>query len=559
MPNPPLYPRANIIMKFPLTLLSCLLYLSLFSQNTERIEAILKIPRTSIERSELPQSNTITYLPTTYAGSTFDISSKLAMLNEATIIKVYYVYTKHRRSASFDQLELDRERLTWLNSVLPSVLADPLVQWEILEQTGCTAYEEGNNYFHGFIIIHRPVMTEQERIKEIERLSVYFESPTDVFAEPVVDPIDLQTPPADAGAATVLTTAEVNGKAQFEEGELELYYFLQKTLDYGPGDGRYDGWVDVEFDVNIDGTIDSVRFFGEYPYKIKTVVTNAISTMPPWQPAESNGKPITSTVRLQIRVSYSPDVNGMYTRDGQKPNLVEKDVVVIEVEEDENDFNLMTAPEALSVKTQAVYKGLELMVKSSRTALVMDVTGSMTVHIAGMKNWILSHPLNAPFTSYTFFNDGDNKTTKNKKIGETGGVYMTKVLDDMDKTIKEAMMKGSGGEAPESDMEAVLYAFEHDENADAVLLIADNYSEVRDISLLSNVGKPVHVLLCAAPKFVRCEYLKIAKQTGGLFILNGSFLDLSGLVKGSEIIIQGIKYKYDGTNFEMDYKGEIYY
>jgi hypothetical protein len=65
--------------------------------------------------------------------------------------------------------------------------------------------------------------------------------------------------------------------------------------------------------------------------------------------------------------------------------------------------------------------------------------------------------------------------------------------------------------------------------------------------------------MCAAPKFVRCDYLSIAKETGGLFILNGETFLISAVQKGDIVQIQKIDYKYNGNNFETLYKGEIIY
>ncbi|MBK9591950.1 MAG: hypothetical protein IPO32_10725 [Crocinitomicaceae bacterium] len=48
---------------------------------------------------------------------------------------------------------------------------------------------------------------------------------------------------------------------------------------------------------------------------------------------------------------------------------------------------------------------------------------------------------------------------------------------------------------------------------------------------------------------MRCDYLSIAKETGGLFILNGEVFDLSSIQKGDIVQLQKIDYKYNGNNF----------
>ena len=42
----------------------------------------------------------------------------------------------------------------------------------------------------------------------------------------------------------------------------------------------------------------------------------------------------------------------------------------------------------IAIKNMPVYKGLEVLDRNERCALVMDVTGSMTDHVASMKRWI---------------------------------------------------------------------------------------------------------------------------------------------------------------------------
>ena len=98
----------------------------------------------------------------------------------------------------------------------------------------------------------------------------------------------------------------------------------------------------------------------------------------------------------------------------------------------------MKNTEVLAVKSSSVYKGLENLNKGENIALVMDVTGSMSGHIAALMNWIRTNSKDGlPFTSYTFFNDGDKKPKSKKKIGKTGGIYMTTLLEDVQKTIKK--------------------------------------------------------------------------------------------------------------------------
>lgn len=534
---------------------------SLISAQTEsRISNILKIPRTQVEKIEPTTVNTLIYLPCTFALSDFE--GKYAMLNSSsvTVLKVYYVYTRFRLSPGFDQHSLDQQRFLWLNKHFPGIVNDPLVEWEIIEQTGCKTPEEGSAYFHGFILVIRPESGDPFYKAELDLLFAFANNPLGEFHEINYDPIKdqitgIKPEEKNSGSASVQ-----NSKAEFIGGDNKLYEHFQQNLKNSPeiSPQRLDKWISVSFVVLENGKTDSLLFLENYPDAAWDQVENAFKNMPDWKPATENGKPVNSTVNMEIRISYSGDVKGMYTRDGQRPNF-ENTTVSKPVDTKGTDINLLTKPEPISLKSSAVYKGIEMMRYAQKTGIVMDVTGSMSTHVAAMLNWLATHSVDAPFTSYTFFNDGNNKSEKQKKLGETGGIYATSNRLEVNELIKEAMMKGNGGEAPENDMEAVLYAFANDPSADEMILIGDNFSEVRDIELLKQVSKPVHVLLCAAPKFIRCEYLKIAKDTGGKLILNGDLVDLSGIQKGDVFLIQKVQYKYNGSQFEIEEKGEIHY
>lgn len=532
---------------------------NLLSQNLLRLEHILNLPRIQTAKIDTVESSTVMYLSCPFSESNFLSETKASDLENLTVIKVYYVYTQYKQAATFDQRALDKKRLIWLGNHYPSLLHDPLIEWELVEQTGCSNAANGDAYFHGFMIVHRPASSAESQAEELKRIHAYIENPDTIFYESGLDPLEKLIHPLKSETTGVSTKNESN-QAQFTEGEFALFKHFQTHLVNSEtiAPQRIDKWVQVSFTVKADGTLDSLLFKENYPEAAKDQIQNAFSKMPPWTPAFENGKAISSIVNLEIRVSYSGEVKGMYSRDGIKPTFSDTAPEKVELRE-ETGINLLVNPEPITVKSAAVYKGLDLVRSFQNTAVVMDVTGSMTTHIAALIHWLQTNHLTAAFTSYTFFNDGDSKSTKQKKIGETGGIYLTKNLDEVDGLIEDTMEKGNGGEAPENDLEAVIYAFQHDENANAVLLIADNYSEVRDLELLAHINRPVHVLLCAAPKFVRCDYLQIAKSTGGLFLINGEQVDLSGVQKGDVIQIQKVDYKYNGSEFEILHKGDIHY
>lgn len=134
---------------------------------------------------------------------------------------------------------------------------------------------------------------------------------------------------------------------------------------------------------------------------------------------------------------------------------------------------------------------------------------------------------------YVFFNDGDNKQTHQKLIGETGGFYATQGNDiieaiDMMDICKQ---KGRGGDFPENDIEAILYAKKTFPDTKEIVLIADNLSKVRDIELLKEVTVPVHIVITHLSNLddVNLDYLHIALQTGGSVHIHNSDFDIPSI------------------------------
>lgn len=529
----------------------CVLALSLFlctfahAQENPEIEALLRLERTQIGQIQATNSASSTLISSTFAQNDVAFQQSIDELRELTITKVYYVYTKYKQSPDFNQLNLDRKRFKQLNASFPELITDGTVEWELIEQTGCTSPEMGAGFFHGFVIIHRPKQSEAERLAEIARLETFLSNPTDIFVQEQMDPLVKQLNPPSNQTSSTLIPDQV---AQFKAGSDAMLAYLKKSLR---SDEivlkRDDKWVNTSFTVEENGAITNIEIEGTQPERIETAIRRSLTEMPKWTPAMRDSVPVESKVDLELRVSYSVSVNGMYLMNGSRPAfdinlLMEKPVELT------SSYDGITAQQ-IFLKSSPVYKGMEALDPFEKSALVMDVTGSMTDNVAALKRWITAHQDSLKFTSFTFFNDGDGKETRKKKIGETGGVYHTFNVASINDLITQTMEKGSGGERPENDVEAILFAQKTDTICDVILLVADNYSEVRDLSLIPKINKKVNVLMCSGRGAVRVDYLLLAKETGGYLLFKGERIELSGLQNRDVLSVGNYQYDYIGGAF----------
>jgi hypothetical protein len=194
----------------------------------------------------------------------------------------------------------------------------------------------------------------------------------------------------------------------------------------------------------------------------------------------------------------------------------------------------------------------------AHSVIIADVTGSMYPYTAQLLKWLQLNLTDKQKKYFIFFNDGDDKDDDKKVIGRTGGIYSVVAdnYDDVEKTIKTAMINGSGGDAPENNIEALLASDKVCSSCDSIIMIADNWAPVKDISLLSSWHKPVKVVVCGVFDKINKDYLKLARDTkGSIHLMEEDIYTLSELKEGETIRIHGITYKLVEGNFiEAGYK-----
>ncbi|GAB4338694.1 MAG: hypothetical protein OHK0038_17510 [Flammeovirgaceae bacterium] len=155
--------------------------------------------------------------------------------------------------------------------------------------------------------------------------------------------------------------------------------------------------------------------------------------------------------------------------------------------------------------------------------IISDWTASMYPYTLQVLKWQIEENAHERILGYVFFNDGDWKKTSEKKIGSTGGIYQTPNTQvyTVFNYMQKVKNKGDGGDIMENDIEAILLSQEAYPEAEEFILIADNLSSVRDMSLLKNVKKPVRIVLNRLNKgnvknLIHPHYIEIALATKGV-------------------------------------------
>jgi len=191
--------------------------------------------------------------------------------------------------------------------------------------------------------------------------------------------------------------------------------------------------------------------------------------------------------------------------------------------------------------------------------IVNDWTGSMYEYGMQVVVWYKLNQKQAKnVKKLVFFNDGNETMDNYKKIGETGGIYMTDSLElsHVVSVMVETMEKGWGGDSQENDVEAILKGIEACPDCEDIILIADSHSKVRDLKLAHKIKKPVRIILCGSKTKLVPDYLELAYKTGGsLHTMEEDLENLINLNNGSVIEFAGSKFQVINGEFK-EYKSK---
>jgi len=489
----------------------------------EQIDFILKIPPRNVEKYVKPAKKDVLFLETAFNNAIFADKALLHSVKNKVILKIELIYTTYRKSETFDQHGLSRKRLENLFLTAPNSFSQSGIEWVLIAQTGCKSAEEGKDFFHGFAITYRDLpdavstKVESNFLREVAAGKIKSYA-YDTYLKKETEKIERDS---------LENVEPVIVLPQFPHSEQARINYFSKYLQF-PSESSKPAHVDVQFIIDREGKITKIIFpnsVGPSPYKDE--VSEFIKNMPDWTPGTLNGKPTECMIQFSVdfmgRGSVVPSPLEIYATEVPpklKPKLPATDYSTIK-----------PAPSSNQV-TKSLTK-----VDWSKSTLVCDVTGSMAPYNAQVIEFIASQLKNkmpGP-RQFVFFNDGDNAKDKSKKIGKTGGIYSytSGDLDSISEQLIFAMSKGSGGDLEENNIEALMKALEKFPRTERLILIADNFASPRDMSLVPNIGIPVHVVVCGGT-VLNEDYLDLAYQTKGSLSFNGiDYMDFYKFEDGS--------------------------
>ncbi len=190
-------------------------------------------------------------------------------------------------------------------------------------------------------------------------------------------------------------------------------------------------------------------------------------------------------------------------------------------------------------------------------AVVCDFTSSMYPHATEWSTWLARNRRNRYIKGAVFFTDCDSLGRETTTDDPSGKMYVIKDWQNTDiLPVFIAASRNTMGNVnrAENDLEAVLHAQKAFPASESFVLIADNSSPVKDMQLLSQIRKPVHIVVCGVtyePKVaIQPDYLLIAAATkGSIHTLTNDLPDVSKIKPGTKIRLGNHTYKYRKGQF----------
>ncbi|UOQ53685.1 hypothetical protein [Hymenobacter cellulosivorans] len=499
----------------------------------------------------LPDLETLR-LPSSFSGADL----RALRLQDRHIVRIDLVYTAFRLNPTFDQRQLNLSRIRNLANSVPGLLEDESITWTLVEQTGCNSPSACQPFFHGFVVYvakHYTAASSRAEVDSLTRKLRLLEKKKPKTAKKSQGKkVACNLPFSRYTVRQMARHLHRTYKCTQREPQIVRFQLLvdakgnTRKVRVQPTTGAPFCQAELE-----EALRQNVTFTSGFPINGRMFafqVKGAVRL--PMGPFQLLGKPDLAITSFALADSAAK-LYRVFLKKKNKRDYCEARIT--KAGELLASADTATLEPQLPADANVVNKVMSRHPEWSKEVVVTDVTGSMFPYTYDLLAWLQLNTLQDEKT-FVFFNDGNDTPDKQKKVGKTGGLYHVRT-DSYEATknkLIEAMKGGGGGDAPENDIEALLYARQLTSDSTDVILIADNYTFPRDTKLLKNTTAPVRIILCGVHDYINPKYLALARKHGfSLHTIEGDIMDLSKLLDGQVITIQGQQYQVTKDGFRL--------
>ncbi len=194
--------------------------------------------------------------------------------------------------------------------------------------------------------------------------------------------------------------------------------------------------------------------------------------------------------------------------------------------------------------------------KWKNIVIVCDITSSMFPYTTQLFDWMTENTENTSIKGIVFFTDCDSlgRQTRGRSPGK---MFSTRKKDELvlwDTMFAAINNSENNKDKPENNIEALLYAQKNFPDADEIVMIADNSSQIKDMKISSKVKKKVHIILCGETYeknlAFQSDYVQLAKKTkGSIHTLEDDIENLSNLKDMSMVRVGNIYFRFQKGKF----------
>ena len=194
-----------------------------------------------------------------------------------------------------------------------------------------------------------------------------------------------------------------------------------------------------------------------------------------------------------------------------------------------------------------------------KSVVVCDFTSSMYPFTTQLFAWFKKNDQNPNIKGMVLFTDCDSLGEATQKSKTAGKMFIVNSLNS--EAVIPVMIAASrntfkNNDDPENGIEALLYAQRVFPDAENLIFIADNENEIKGMSQMSRLKKPIHVVVCGetgdTTTAIQPDFYRIAGRRGSsLHTIEDDLTNLDLIDKTTCIKVGKRYYRYKNGDFQI--------